>query len=78
MPYKLNVLTGKLDYYSTAGAGDMTKAVYDTDESNIVDKSENLESSTTIDIVIGGAKVGEIDSNGNLKIKGTFIEGETF
>lgn len=57
----------------------MKESVYDTDASDIVDKAESLEkASGTIDITINSVKVGEIDANGNLRIKGQFIEGQTF
>lgn len=35
-----------------------------------------LKGNSIIDIFMDGIKIGEIDENGNLKIKGTFMEGQ--
>lgn len=58
MPFKLNVFTGKLDYY--------------------VNTAEDISGPDTIELTIDGVKVGEIDANGNLKIKGELSVLQTF
>lgn len=52
---KVNAGETALEFETPAGAGDMTKAVYDTDTDNIVDKAETVDdgvgnSSTAVDV----------------------------
>lgn len=65
-------LSPYLDIPTGSGAGDMTKAVYDTDDDGVVDAAATA---TTADDAnaLGGYTVGTINNNEYLKVVGTEI-----